>query len=451
MENNMEKGNFEHSWKTVFEGAEEAPSNAVWANVELGLEKDVIERMKESVLFYKWLAAASLVFAMAFAGTYYFNVIDSESPGIGQTEGINPDEVAPGNHNSTEQINEAKENDNGNSDSGNHGSNEKVIKNSIAPSKSENLTSRLVAKMESDRNLLLAPLVGNAHEEFFGLFLNKPKSELVNLKNPKLIIPSNESTADPGLVLLARLKDEEDKSAEKEKKTSTENIWTSVGFSAGSFNPNTPNATTVYQSTSNSYSTYSSDPASGSSYSFGVQVGGKIAARLMLLGGISYLTQNASYTSITGSVEAAVVKASLNDFAYNDPLGYVNTSPYGVNSNLQYISLPVQAGYVVLDRKFAIQLNGGLSTDFFILNTLTPDEDNIDQVSRGPGDESPFRPVNFSGLVGTEFSYKFSDRYRLAVNPGIKYALNSIYKDDISVQASPITYDVALRFRYIFK
>jgi len=281
--------------------------------------------------------------------------------------------------------------------------------------------------------------------------LPKPVNPLVEYTVPGIKFKLLESNADPGMVLLAKLKDEENKYAEKNKKSSTENIWTSVGFSAGSFNPNSPQSTIVQSNTpGSSFTSYDNNPSAGSSYSVGIQVGGRVSERVVLLGGVSYLTQNSSYTSNTASLESSALRASLNDLAYSNNQS-IATSPYEVSSNLQYLSLPVQAGYIALDRNFAIQLNGGLSTDFFMVNTLTPSADNISKFTQGSGSESPYRPVTFSGLVGTEFSYRFSDRYRLAVNPGMRYALSSIYKSNSIPDASPVTYDVALRFRYLFK
>lgn len=483
----MEKGDFERKWSNAFEGAEVSPSDAVWTNVELDLERAAGGKMKKRILFYKMLAAASLVFAMGVVGVYYLQVTpevnsmtarqnqegmesstraDATSEANALTEASSAPSAIPNtsskqgtpisnNQSIVEKVERSGLTDQSSSItsnqqvwlSGNNRNNQGMTEQKLVATNNNNEQKQDEGILKSDE-VVVFQNINNALN-------NRKLPSLIVVNNPTLVIAKeeSESTADPGMVLLAKLKDEEKKYAEEDKmKSKQEELWTSVAFGAGTFNPNSGNGTMIQSNSLGGSSTnINSNPSTGSSFSFGVQVGGKITDRLVLQGGISYLTQNASYMSNIASMESASLKASLNDFAYSSSNQAITTSPYSVNSNLQYISVPTQLGYVLVDRKFAIQINGGVATDIFIVNTLTPDADNVSKVSQGSGEDSPYRPVLFSGLVGTEFSYRFSDRYRIAVNPGFRYALNPMYKAEVSAEASPITYDVALRFRYIFK
>ena len=55
---NMEREKFEGSWKNAFEDAEVTPSDKVWANIELDLEKAKGGDLKRRLLFFQMLAAA---------------------------------------------------------------------------------------------------------------------------------------------------------------------------------------------------------------------------------------------------------------------------------------------------------------------------------------------------------------------------------------------------------
>jgi len=454
----MEKGNFEKSWRDAFDGAEATPSHSVWTNVELELERAAGGKMKQRLLFYKLLAAASLVFAMGVGGVYYVSYQNNQHQFVGSL-----------NDNTVPAINEEKDKtlkEEVSEGSINHTSEAKVSEESISAATkqravgSDYQTSRAntIIKASSSPTGLNSDeaMISNPENDFYTTitdrFINRPLPALVNTSKPKLIINNTYTEPDPGMVLLAKLNDEEKKYAAMDKPRSTENVWTSIGIGAGSFNPNTTTSVSQNISTgsTNQSPSVNNGSSAGSSYSLGLQFGGRVVNRFVLLGGISYLTQNASYTSTVVSMESSARTASLNDFSNTQTYSVANT-PYGVNSNLQFISLPVQAGYLIVDKDFSVQLNGGISTDFFMVNTLTPEVSGINKISQSAGADSPYRTVNFSGLAGTEFSYKFSDRYRIAVNPGMRYALNSIYKSDANAEVAPITFDVALRFRYIFR
>jgi len=127
----------------------------------------------------------------------------------------------------------------------------------------------------------------------------------------------------------------------------------------------------------------------------------------------------------------------------------VSTAPYRVNNDSRFVSVPVQAGYLLVNKRTAVQLNAGVSTDLFLQNT-NGSAGNLGMTTERLGDNTTYRSVNFSGLIGTELSYKIAPRYRLALSPGMRYAFNSIFKSSTGVQAMPLTFDVGLRFRYIF-
>lgn len=435
----MERQKFEESFRDAFKGAEVAPSDSVWTNVELDLEKANGGQMKRRLLFFQLLAAASMVFAMGVGSVYYLNRPEVAQP-IAQT-------------NETQEKSRAAET-----------KESLVATDAKTPMLTNEVSDNGNQKIETSQKDPLpkgdAVLIAEADVTTAGVaseqnsltgydnndktnYDKRPLPAFIKVEQPTIKVPVSEP--DPGMVLLARLKDEEKKYQKDEKAELNEKIWTSVGMGAGTFNPN--GVSSSASSSAFGPMASSSNPTSGSSYSVGLSVGGKVAKRIVIQGGISYLSNNAEYTSSA----AAGSKASLNEMAATSNDQINATSPYQVNSNLQFMSIPVQAGYIIVDRAFALQINGGVSTDLFVQSTLTPEDNSLEKVSQGAGSDSPYRTVNFSGLVGTELSYKVGNHYRIAVNPGVRYALNSIYKTEVPTESSPVTFDVALRFKYIFK
>jgi hypothetical protein len=252
----------------------------------------------------------------------------------------------------------------------------------------------------------------------------------------------------------------EDKKQEKNK---SEKLWTSVGFAAGGFSANntsvggTP-ANSMYAMNSSQTATQQSK-ANGVSYSVGVGFGTKLSERWVLQGGLNYLTQSSDYTAnsvvVVDNNYSDPKAASLNAFApqmrdESADTKVAPTFPYNVNNNVRFVSVPLQAGYLLVNRKFGLQLSAGVSTDLFLQNTITPDGAGLTKTTQGRGDESPYRSLNFSGLMGTEFSYKLGYHYRLSLNPGLRYPFSSVYKSNTGVESTPVTFDVGLRFKYIF-
>lgn len=287
------------------------------------------------------------------------------------------------------------------------------------------------------------------------------------IETPKVELSIQKKEEDPFKVMMARLEKREAELAKEDvkelrKNTIVEKLWTSVGFAAGNVNSSNSSVSsssgnnTMARAGNTSNTAINQSRASGTSYSAGLNVGTKVAKRWVVQGGLNYISQTSAYQS-----DAVVASPNLDNFraasltdvnntkSNTKASKLVGTSNYRVNNNLQYVSVPLQAGYIIVNHTFAFQVNGGISTDLFIQNTLTPENSNLEKVTQR-GDESSYRPVNFSGLFGTEISYRFGKHYRLALNPGLRYPINSIYKAGTGVVANPVTMDVAMRFRYIF-
>jgi hypothetical protein len=494
----MEKGKFEDNWKDAFQGAEASPSDHVWTNIELGLEKNESGGIRRKLLFYQTLAAASVIFALAVGASsvYFFRdngegsmnrlalkqveklnatssdaiIANSSEPvisSVDQTE-IQPntsETVVAQNteHRSTGTV-KAQTKLSGSEEelglAGNEGSqniaseNEKLKNNRI-----DNSQGQLIAQTGS---------LDEIPEQESTAAMTLDAAALPSLaKEPEAAYESNpeEDKADPVALMLAKLEDREKEISKSETKTakSQENLWTSVGFAAGSFNStgshiSATNTNTAIQS--NNTIAKKEAAASGTAYSVGVNMGKRVSARWVVQGGVNYLNQSSDYTAQTAVASNDLQSfrpESINELdklnqgdAVAEENKIITTAPYNVNNNVRYLSVPLQAGYQVINHKFGVQLNAGVSTDLFLNNIKTAEGKSVDKINQGIGDDSPYRSMNFSGLLGTEISYRFSERYRIALNPGLRYPFSSVYKADLGVQSAPLTFDVGLRFRYIF-
>lgn len=540
----MEKRKFEDSFQAAFKEAEVNPSEQVWTNIELDLEKAEGDKMKRRLVFFKMLAAASIAFALCVAGIGYYLLNGTDQPAHlaertdapnemtrpNQTDENEPSDpssnaVAEQNKSSVKEENipstsqhqsqdesiaqqqpnglqSSKENklgkeknapisdDNGRATAkeARRNKNEIIISGDSRKVDASQNNSRSSAELSSEK-----PSDYNSHATHNSKNtseisdpstaidltdqqsksnamtgkrdINRPLPAFYEPKEPLLELPV--SKADPGMLLLAKLDEEAKRYAEedkKEHKNKSEKLWTSVGFAAGGFDANNPTVNqpqTFGLAASNAAANTATkqSKASGLAYSIGVSMGTKLSERWVLQGGVNYLTQSSDYTAnsvvVVGNDYSSLKAESLNAFSPQltdapTDTKVAQTYPYNVNNNVRFVSVPVQAGYLIINKKFGLQVNAGVSTDLFLQNTITPDGGGLTKSTVGRGAESPYRSLNFSGLMGTELSYKLGYRYRLSLNPGLRYPFNSIFKSDTGVQANPLTFDVGLRFRYIF-
>ncbi|MEZ4946045.1 MAG: outer membrane beta-barrel protein [Cyclobacteriaceae bacterium] len=440
----MGKLQFEDNWKDVFEGAEYAVSESVWEKVEMDLVRMENKTNKTRVIFYQRVAAMVALFALMMAAYIAYeraplgadelqiaeNNISADTNGIEDTSAS-----------MNEGLNTSKKGDN-NID--NHTGTTSSLKSRRAVILSNTSSTSLISEVAF---VDLNPVHKTSH--LIAFVPDFPSVE-VKIKSKNFYEP-NFPRQLPAMPSYLMTSSKSDKGNDK--------LYASLGFAGGSYSPGAVSSSPSSFSRMTGKDSFimaqvepQSEQASiGTAYSIGVNAGKQLSKRWAIQSGLGYVVQNIDYTSNYTSVAPDnSLRATVADYADNETMIAISP-PYSIRSVNKYLSIPVQVGYKLVDRKIGLQLNAGISTDFFLNNTLRDDSGLTESYTQSAGERSPYRSINWSGLMGLELSHQLADRYQVALVPGIRYALNSALKDDAEVSYNPLVLDVGLRVKYIFK
>jgi hypothetical protein len=465
-----ERQKFEESWKDAFSESEMIPGDSVWSNIDLKLDN---EKMKRRVIYYQRLAAASVLFALvigAWSIRYFEGNQSNQQLSINQST----------NEKTDAHLDKQTAKENG-------------MKRKIQDQTKTDFNNKALNKKEKPVNIFLTvekrerSLVTNGENEFENVKSESNVNEFIQLNYnkktegnlgitlayPSLFenltfyrsIPNDELTAlkpeqkknesqiiEPNSILPAE-------EPEKKKKR-TEGLWLAFGVATGTYNPGATSASPTLVSNDQvnaSYMNYTAPQSNrasvGTAYSMGFSVGKKVADRWVILTGVNYLSQMINYTSNYATYTSSggnQLKAAVSD--YNPENASVAiTSPHKVSSNSEFVSIPLQAGYLLINRKIGLQLNAGIASDIFLRNTLKDQSGQSTRYTQSSGESSPYRSMNWTGLASTELSYKMSRYYRISLVPGFRYSFQPSLKNQSNGQANPLILDVGFRFRYIFQ
>jgi hypothetical protein len=449
----MDSRDHDKLWKKTLKEGEAIPHASVWHTIALQLDGQEVVALRKRVTIYKWLVAASVSFAM-IVGVISYSLVDFSNKTMSIVNQV--DKIESKN---VQHFNRKLDTASFVSESGMPPQSPLVFSTSSSSKIEKYATPNTIATIDETTLTPNKRPLRFSMEKKYSVYdgtdtdFNKKVATYLpaSIDNPEELIVDKALLDEEAIAALAP--------------TRKEKFWTAVGFSAGTFSNTTPSdpsaPSTILRSAVAGNTAASESNTSGYTYSINVALGTKISKRWLLQGGLSYIAQLSDYTATSvlsdpSATSAMLAAASLNQFEKQiedktDQSTILASTPYSVNNTIQIISFPVQAGYILFERKLALQINSGLATDLFIQNTITPDAENLETTTQGRGETSPYRPVNISGLIGTELSYKVGQNYRVALSPGLRYPFNSIYKTDLGIRSTPLTFDVALRFRYIFK
>lgn len=140
--------------------------------------------------------------------------------------------------------------------------------------------------------------------------------------------------------------------------------------------------------------------------------------------------------------------AGLSDYNLLNPGELVvnNSTVKGFTQSFDFLEIPLNIKYLIIDKSLKLELIGGLSTNLMVNNSVSVvyDEGEIDF-----GEVQDLRSLNYSGNAGFGFIYDFTDNFCLSIEPRFRYYLNSINQDFLPV-TRPYTFGLYTGINYTF-
>ena len=98
-----------------------------------------------------------------------------------------------------------------------------------------------------------------------------------------------------------------------------------------------------------------------------------------------------------------------------------------INQKMGYIEVPLELSYKLLDRKFGINVVGGVSTLFLNENKVSLVSSNGSEINIGEANN--LNNIHFSSNVGLGFKYTFWKSFQANFQPMFKYQINTFSND----------------------
>lgn len=307
----------------------------------------------------------------------------------------------------------------------------------------ENLEKELVAEKvketNEDKNFVTEEnvLVENLNEVIDTLKVNEALAELseVSVDSTQVIVDADEKEENE---LEKLLKEKEEGKNADEKEEEKRNKWVvSTNAAPVYFNSFSENASPLDEQFASNSKSYNN------SISYGVGVEYNISKKIAIRSGVNkfqtdYDTQDIYYTTLMNPDVSSARMTSLhvnrkstaenimlykrNKNLFIDVANFSNEESGSLNQQIGYIEVPLELSYKVLDKKFGIDVIGGMSTLFLQENTVSLKADGLQMKI---GEANNLNNINFSGNFGLGFRYTFWKSFNANFQPILKYQFNT--------------------------
>ncbi|XOV91336.1 MAG: hypothetical protein ACFHWX_14100 [Bacteroidota bacterium] len=469
---NFEDDGFEKAWSEAFEDASTQPNPRVWNNIERDLAYQQMATLKKKAKFYQWTAAAA-IFIAAFLG---INYLISDEVVNNQVLVDSNQATVNGEQNSVKTSNQAINED-------------QVSQASIMSNQNHSLAGSLIANSASkgdtekiqSGNHRGGLFVSNDNESGNSNTLREPiylafatEGKRIEAVDVDYSINENLERKMYNRAISARFIKKKTK-----KEDNQERFWAGIGYGSGSFDPNYQSGasnllassldlgTTENFAASNTFRIESQSPSvregmkSGITMDLGLNFGMRVSDNWIFESGLIYSQANAVTQTnlvvespnvvepIAASSETRGV-TELSSLVANEKVIQYNYQDVSLDNQFYFASLPLKAGFVLIDSKLNVIINAGVSTNLYLGNKLVDPTSEVANVAIGPGTSSPYREISFSGLGGLQIGYSLFDQFELTVEPYMRQPITALTKENTSFIASPSGMGINTGIRYRF-
>ncbi|MEO1009808.1 MAG: hypothetical protein AAFX53_00790 [Bacteroidota bacterium] len=152
----------------------------------------------------------------------------------------------------------------------------------------------------------------------------------------------------------------------------------------------------------------------------------EFTSSLQAEGQIDNINYSQTSRNLVVQSKARTASNSLSDTeAFTNEIDVLAQNPVQEGDMAQqfgYIEVPLELNYALVDRKFGINLIGGVSSLFLVDNSVTVSSGNL---TTEVGEANNVNSLNFSTNVGFGLNYKFTPKLQFNVEPIFKYQLNT--------------------------
>ncbi len=430
------RDSFEKQWQEALEGAELSPSGRVWEQIDRDLANADASRYKRKAIIYKYAAVVAILVAVSVS-----------IPSNWIRKGASDQFVAQKENQPTLVSIPSLPNANGSDDAGANGiSYNHII--SFPAEKDEEKSADKRVDLYTDQH---------TYELFTSI--SRKGSQGLDVDLDQFWIDPVPDYSFSSVV---------------SQRNKYNRFWAGVGLGSSSFDPNYQSNTTDEVTSAvltsrphlvkdtkggGSISSVSEEISEGVNFQLGLNMGMRIANRWTLESGMQYgeamlttttniVVENRHFArSVPLSSEASNLE-SIN--RTQEIVEYVEDDVV-LNNTFHFASVPVKAGFIILDKRVNLRINAGVITNFYLGNTLKDPTKSLATIELSPGDNSPYRTVSFSGHAGLSVGYRLLKNLDLMVEPNYAQSIHPFIGTSSNFAATPSGLGLSAGVRYNFK